>query len=214
MVQVYLMNIKNLPDPKENEAVMDELPKREKDKILKFRYEKGRKQCLGARLLQHHILQMKGAGFEQITYSEHGKPEAEGFCFNLSHSGDYVICAVSDMPVGCDIEIIGNANIQVAKRFFHSQEIAYLEHISEAEKEKEFIRLWTMKESYLKMTGEGMSFSMNRFALCLEEGEIRVLREGQMQTCFLKEYDLSDCRLTVCAEENEFAEKVKHVILY
>ena len=45
-----------------------------------------------------------------LRTNENGKPIVEGICFNLSHSGDYVICAVSERPVGCDIEQIKEEN--------------------------------------------------------------------------------------------------------
>ena len=216
MVQVYLMNIADLPDPKEKNIVMRELPQKEQDRILAFSHEKGRKQCLGARLLQQYVLAQQGLCLEDVTYGEHHKPEVSGLQFNLSHSYDYVVCAVGDKPVGCDIEKIGPARMHVAKRFFHAQELQYLNTFTGREQDEEFFRLWTIKESYIKMTGEGMYLPLNKF-VCLISGEgIHMLYEdqdGSLQRpeCFVKEYEVPGYKLTVCAEEDTFA---KHCLMY
>lgn len=212
MVQVYLMNIADLPDPKDCRVVMQNLPKIQQDRILQFSHERGRKECLGARLLQHYVLKKHGLNIENVTYGEHKKPEIEGLFFNLSHSHDYAVCAVSDKAVGCDIEMLEKARMNVAKRFFHDQELQYLDAFSGYEQDEAFFRLWTMKESYIKMTGEGTHFPLNKFACMISEEDVQVFCEDQdgllqKQACFMKEYELSGYKLTVCAQESTFAEK-------
>ncbi len=206
MVEVYLMNIKELPDPFENAEVLGGLPETAREKILRHAHEKGRKECLGARLLEKLALQKHGVSMESITYGQYGKPEVNGIYFNISHSKDYVICAVSEKPVGCDIEKVEAARMNVAKKAFTAKEQAYMDGVSEPKKAEAFYRLWTMKESYLKMTGEGMHFPLKQVQLQLGEGEICVLRDGSLCDCFMKEYDLPGYKVTVCAQENAFAE--------
>ena len=71
--------------------------------------------------------------------------------FNLSHSGDYAICAISDDEVGCDIEKIKDVNLKIAKRFFSEEE-----YNNVLKDNKLFFRYWTLKESYLKAKGIGI----------------------------------------------------------
>lgn len=96
---------------------------------------------------------------------EHGKPyfvekeqnKAEiisDIHFNLSHSQDMVACVVSRQPVGIDIEKIRRYNAKVADRILSEKEWNFLQ--SSKQKDKDFIRFWTLKEAYGKYTGKGL----------------------------------------------------------
>lgn len=69
------------------------------------------------------------SGYQQtagIRIGADGKPEVDGICFNLSHSGNIVICGTAEKEVGCDVEKIVEAPEGVAERFFHPNETAYI----------------------------------------------------------------------------------------
>lgn len=212
MVHVYATNITNLPDPLEEPQLMEKLLENRKQKIMSCKQQEARKQSLGAGLLLQHVLDSHGVSAQAIQFGVNGKPEVEGIYFNLSHSKNMVVCAVSDKPVGCDIEKIAEAPHKVAERFFGENEIKYLAQFSDEEKNKEFYRLWTMKESYIKMTGEGMQLPFNQFEIRLEE-RAKVLRDEKIQNCFIKEYEKPGYRLTVCAEEEEFSEQIQYIYI-
>lgn len=210
MVYIYAAELTNLPDPKESPKLMEILPESRKQKILNYKQEKARKQGLGAGLLLHYVLQKHGAKSEDIQIGVNGKPELDGIYFNLSHSHDWAVCAVSEKPVGCDLEEIGFASMRIAERYFCKNEIRHLEKFKDEEKNREFYRLWTMKESYIKMTGEGMRVPLNRFEFVFEE-PVKVIRDGEICPCHIKEYELPDYLLTVCAEEAEFSGKIEYI---
>ena len=91
-------------------------------------------------------------------YGEHGKPQIVNFPkkFNLSHSGDYVVCAVGDGEVGADIQKWVPYKERTAERFFAKEEWKLLQE-TEVEKRTElFYRLWSRKEAYGKYTGQGI----------------------------------------------------------
>ena len=91
-------------------------------------------------------------------YGEHGKPQIVNFPkkFNLSHSGDYVVCGVSDGEVGVDIQKWVPFKERTAERFFAKEEWKLLQE-TEVEKRTElFYRLWSRKEAYGKYTGQGI----------------------------------------------------------
>lgn len=212
MVYIYAVDITNLPDPLKAPKLMEALLEIRKQKIMKCRRLESRKQSLGAGLLMSYILKEHGLFDNEIKFGSNGKPEVEGIFFNLSHSKNMVICAVSDKVVGCDIEQISEAPERVVDRFFGETEIGYLSKFVGQEKNKEFYRLWTMKESYMKMTGEGMSLALNQFELHFEK-TVQIYRNGSLQDCFLKEYELTQdesrqYRISVCSEEDDFAEQV------
>lgn len=88
--------------------------------------------------------------------SEGGKPfflYAPHLHFSISHSGGFWICAFSDSPIGIDLQQIKAIRATgIARRFFHPEEIAYLDAHPDA-----FFALWTAKESYVKLTGRGVA---------------------------------------------------------
>ena len=210
MVNVYVMNVRNLPDPEKHWEVMDGLWEERKQKILRYKNAANRKQSLGAGILLRYVLQLHEVPVEELKYGPNGKPELESICFNLSHSADLVMCAVGEDAVGCDVEKIGSAREGVARRFFTENEVQYLDALRGVKRREEFFRLWTLKESYMKMTGEGLSLGLNRLEFVLGE-TIQVYRDGVLWNCNVKEYNLQGYKLAVCAVEEDLAETVQYV---
>ena len=92
---------------------------------------------------------------------------------------------------------------KVAERFFSEAEQRYLSQYSGEEKNKEFYRLWTMKESYMKMTGEGLGMGLDSVEIIFED-PIKVMRSGNVCQCSIKEYEIPGYKLTICAQERDF----------
>ena len=210
MVRVYALNIEPLPDPQENPEILEGLWPERREKALRQRESIKRKQSAGASLLLRWALKQRGLESKALRYGDNGKPSVEGICFSLSHSGDMVICAVGDKPVGCDIERTAQAHEKLAERFFAPAELEYLRSFSDDALNREFFRLWTMKESYIKMTGEGLTLPLSDF--CVNIGrEISVFRGGAACPCRIKEYPLEAYALSVCTEDREFSEGIEFV---
>lgn len=208
MVYVYAANVKNLPDPIEAPEIMEGLPEERKQKIASCKQLKDRKQSLGAGLLLKQVLLLHGVSMGKLLYGENGKPEMEGIHFNLSHSHDMVVCVLSSQPVGCDIEKIKEKNDRIeriANRFFTGKECTYLNAFQDNEKNQAFFRIWTIKESYIKMTGEGLRLGLDRFEIVFGK-EVELYREGERCSCTIQEYEIPEYKVSVCAEEREFSE--------
>lgn len=203
MVKVYIADISNLPDPKDHPELLNGLGENRKEKTLRYRQKKNRKQSLGVGILLKQCLDQYGINIEEIYYGGNGKPQIDELYFNLSHSHDMAVCVISDKPVGCDIEKIGKLREGIAERFFTENEIKHLEQFEGEAKREEFLHLWTLKESYMKMTGEGMSLALDRFEFKFSDS-IKVYRDGQLCDCNIMEYEVPGYKLSVCAEENEF----------
>ena len=119
-------------------------------------------------------------GSYRIARGEKGKPfiaDRENIFFNISHSGDYVVCAVSDSEIGVDIEKRSRARMEVAGRFFHKQEVRALEAVSGDERDRMFYDYWSVKESFLKYIGTGLTRPLNSFVVRFGENGIS-LQEG------------------------------------
>lgn len=99
-------------------------------------------------------------------YGRKGKPYFEKlpWYFSLSHSGDYVLCAVSGREVGADIQKIQSADVmKLAKRFFSETECRALERCESSEdRQRLFFEFWTRKEAWGKLTGEGVAPVLGR----------------------------------------------------
>ncbi|MBE6575041.1 MAG: 4'-phosphopantetheinyl transferase superfamily protein [Ruminococcaceae bacterium] len=99
-----------------------------------------------------------------LDRAEGGKPcflHAPELHFSVSHSGGIWVCAFSAAPVGIDLQQIKPIREGgIARRFFHPEEIAYLDAHPDA-----FFALWTAKESYVKLTGQGVAAGFSRVSV-------------------------------------------------
>lgn len=102
----------------------------------------------------------------QFDYEPRGKPflaskfADSGLAFNLSHSQNLALCAVSkNRQLGIDLEYIRPISDleALAKRFFLPGEYELVRSLPVEQKPAVFFRYWTCKEAYLKATGEGIA---------------------------------------------------------
>ena len=107
---------------------------------------------------------------EQIVRNEHGKPDiASGYKknislhFNLAHSGSYVVLAISDEPVGIDIERTDRMNWKVARRILRPDQLQRLESYKDKPDrlQYEFTRYWTQYEAIMKLNGTGLAVKLD-----------------------------------------------------
>lgn len=116
---------------------------------------------MGGRLLEYAVSRLYRIGVPELSRDKgkYGKP-----CFrihpevrfNISHSGDLVICAVSDFEIGIDIQEKSRMNTdRIAKKIMSSAE--HKKYIESSERQDFFYRVWVMKESYVKWTGDGIT---------------------------------------------------------
>ena len=141
------------------EQALPLLSAQRREQTLRFRYELGRKTCAMAYLLLCDALRREYAIDERpvFEYGEHGKPVLVGhpdIHFNFSHCHAAVACYVSDRPVGIDVESIRSYKESLAR---YTMSDAELQQIVRSQRpDVEFIRLWTMKEAVLKLSGMGI----------------------------------------------------------
>lgn len=156
---------------KENEQeLLKKVDSDRRAKVERISAEKERYRCLGAGLLLADIIE-KELGIHSnnimLSYGDNGKPSLVGykdFYYNLSHSGDMVVIAYGNVPVGIDVEYLerrNRYNEAVIKRCFTETEQEYA--ISNGD--KGFFDIWTMKEAYLKLSGKGVSIPLNSFTV-------------------------------------------------
>ena len=206
MVKLYVADISSLPDPLSVPEVLQILPLERQKRIHNMKQEKSRKQSMGVGLLLQKVLALYHMQDSQVFVGERGKPKIEGLEFNLSHSGNMVVCAVSEKPVGCDVEELRKAPKGVVARYYSDVEQAYLSRFSADEYDREFFRLWTMKESYVKMTGEGLRVPFEAYEIAMEDVGSIVVRDGKIQNCYLSTMELEGHIMSICAESSDSVE--------
>ena len=220
--RVYIADISALKETPVFERFLGQVPEYRQKKAMSFKFPKGKMQSLGVGLL----LQMacRDAGFEgadnhdvgfegadnHIAYGENGKPYLLDFPevhFNLSHSGERVMCVISPFEVGCDVEIIKGDRGKLAERFFKPEESAWIKHFGTLEAQSEaFYRLWTLKECYMKVTGRGLSLMPDMFALHMDELEnVTLFHDGKRPEYSFREINLHDgYRYAYCIKNDGF----------
>lgn len=145
------------------QAALQAVSPQRREQALHFRHEEGQRLCLAAYLLlKEALLEQEGIAENPLfEYGEHGKPRIVGhpeLHFSLSHCREAAVCVLSRWPVGIDVESVGRYRESVARYAMNDEE---LRHILQSERQEvAFTRLWTMKESLLKLTGEGINDGM------------------------------------------------------
>ena len=161
-------------------AAYDAVWPQRREKADRLRFRKDKNLSLGAGLLLQYALRQAGIEAPEFFLGENGKPylpDHSDLFFSLSHSGSFVLCAVSGAEIGCDIEEIKDCEPALAKRFFTPGEYAAIaSQPTEAEQTDQFYRIWTLKESFLKATGLGPRLPLNGFEI-LSDGESVSIRQ-------------------------------------
>ncbi len=136
----------------------------ERRRAERFRFERDRSRFVLARgILRTLLAEYSQCPPEALVfrYGAHGKPYVETypFHFNLSHSGDIAVYAISQRcRVGTDVELIRPVREleSIARRVFTPREMAALHATPPENRTALFFRVWTRKESVLKGVGSGL----------------------------------------------------------
>ena len=162
-----------------NDDVFEEklklVQKQRRAKVLRCKQKQDKERALGAGLLLRYALMQQGVSYETAVFEtdECGKlylASQPDLHFNISHSGEYAVCAISPYEVGVDIECFVNRFAEgdgrkrmssIAKKCFTEKEREWFLALQEEQQAEAFALIWTRKEAYAKACGEGirMDFS-------------------------------------------------------
>lgn len=192
-----------------------------KEKIYRYKSIKDAYRSLigdiGVRLL---ICKKFEINNKQIVYhyNKFGKPSVKlgvPFFFNISHSGDWVVIINNSSKVGIDIERIQSIDIDIAKNYFTRLEY---EHLLSKEEKKEQIRcffdLWTLKESYIKFIGKGLSIPLHSFSIIKKSNRYNILHSqdelNYSEEVFFQQYNLGKSySFSVCSSDQIFPKDIE-----
>ncbi len=190
MTTTFLMNVNSIAG--DFEYYYNQVNQTRKDKIDKLLFMPDKLLSLTAGILLKNALEHYGLKYDEIqfSYNKYGKPFAnDNLFFNLSHSGEYSICSVSQGQVGCDIQLVEPIKQQVIDISCTDAEIEYLSQFQGNVKNTEFCKLWAKKESYVKYLGIGIQKKIDTF---------------NIKDAYFMEYILKDYAICVCSSKNEF----------
>jgi 4'-phosphopantetheinyl transferase len=154
----------------------------ERERAGRFVFDVHRKRYIVAHAALREILSL-GTGMEprDLVFREgpRGKPSLDLSCsrpspspagysaveFNLSHSDDLALLAVSRRVVGVDVERIRPSftGDEIAERFFSNRETTALRALEPGQRVNGFFRCWTSKEAFIKARGDGLSYPLDQF---------------------------------------------------
>jgi 4'-phosphopantetheinyl transferase len=158
----------------------------EKERAERFIAERDRHRFVVAHSALRRILSLyTGTDASSIVFDigEYGKPAlpagaCEAIRFNLSHSGDVALCAVTRAcDVGVDVEEIrtDGSMSRIATHFFSAAEQRLLDRVSAECRAETFTRIWVGKEAYLKATGRGVGAGLSSFSVMMSERDENVM---------------------------------------
>lgn len=135
-----------------------------REQALRYTHIFGQFCCLKSyELLTQLLVKWGGDNVDKMpefVYNEHGAPYlAVGPYFSISHCKQGIAVAVSETPIGIDIEMIRPLNEGLVRKTMNDVEQTHI--FSSSHPETEFIRLWTQKEAYVKMQGTGIISDMH-----------------------------------------------------
>ncbi len=170
MIETWIADITPLYNEECYRKYYMQVPNFRKEKADRMRFQNGKAQSVGAWSLLERIRKEYGI--------------SERAAFNLSHSGDYVLCSVDmdcgeDTQVGCDIEFVDEPNMKIAKRFFCPSEYGVILGQKPGDGQKNvFYRFWVLKESFMKATRKGMALDMKSFEIQLGSPSVLTKKPG------------------------------------
>lgn len=148
-------------------------------------------------LIRYAVGRALGLSEFSVVCDANGKPYVqgqEGFFFNLSHSGRWVVLAYGDGPVGIDVQNVEGdlARAEKVCRLFSPEEADFVLGAQGQERSERFYEVWTAKESYLKYLGVGLRKSLDSFS---------VLPDGDRLGVRFSRSARGEYHLTLCAGE-------------
>lgn len=178
-------------------------------RILKYFNEADKKRSLMSELLIRKAASDKlciPTKRVNISYNPYGKPYIDNeryFKFNISHSESYVVIAISNYKVGIDVEMNKKTDIAIAKRFFTKNEYQYIKSfITESDRINAFYMIWTLKESYVKALGKGLSIPLNSFEFVIDNG-IHIRNQKVNMKFLFSSTMMDDYTLSLSHQEKE-----------
>lgn len=212
-MNIYYFNITVLRNRNVFGEVVKTLDDARAEKISRLRITADKLRSAGAGILINFIKEKYNIAGD-VKVDKFGKPyfEDTDIHFNISHSGCYVIAAVSDEDIGIDIQKIKSDKHRIAEKNFLPSECAYINEIEDEKiNQQRFCEIWTIKEAYLKNIGIGLRKPLNSFEIDFSEDAPQIVGKKEYKFVQLK-FD-EKYIVTVCADQSDEIFDVEEVLV-
>ncbi|WP_033708578.1 4'-phosphopantetheinyl transferase superfamily protein [Bacillus cereus] len=169
---------------------------------------------IGDLLIRSLVCQKYKISNEEIRfiYNEYGKPFVENFSdfhFNISHSGEWVVCGTANSNVGIDIEKVSEIEaLKLANEFFSDEEFYDISSMNSDEQINYFYDIWTLKESYIKTIGKGLYIPLNSFSI-KKESRTLISYKNIPKDFYFRQYSIEpNYKISACAAREEFPQDI------
>ena len=178
-----------------------------KKKLALIKHERAMRCSLCVELLLNEAVRREDVHYPlplKIETDTNGKPflADHEYEFSLSHSAHFAACALSDAPVGLDIQTLCKCDEHLVRRFFTKgeQESA----LTSNDPDGAFTRLWCRKESYLKAIGTGLRLPLDSFDV--SDRQATLFYQGLAYG--FREYETDDLFFCVCMQLDKLPEGI------
>lgn len=176
-LKLYFCNISDISASELTEW-FGKMSSERKEAVRKLRIPHKQKLKIAAdNLCRNAISDFCGIAPDKIRFgvTENGKPFAKEIDvqFNISHSGDFVVCAVSDKEIGIDIEKIRDINPRITRKFSDEKERIYIDSHKNG-----LFEIWTLKEAYFKCIGTGLCANIKNVSFDINNKKITCSEKG------------------------------------
>ena len=188
--KISIFDISAFNDTEFYEKVYRNVSNERKEKVNFFFFSKSKYLSLATGFLLERELKNLGIKDYSLNYGEFDKPYLVGIdnlYFNLSHSGQYAICAFYNSEIGIDIEQIVNISEPLIREVTTLSEYNFLINLDKTAQKENFFRLWTAKESYMKYTGKGLSISPKKLEINFAS-PLTIKYDGSIVPVLFQEY--------------------------
>lgn len=202
MINVYALDCRPYLDEARTTDALPLLDATRCSRALRLQNSQKKAQLIAAGVLLYRLFGKDGQP-PRLTHGSRGKPylvDSAAF-FSLSHTDEWVFCAVADSEVGLDAQIVAPSHDKIVERWFTPSEKTWLA----ADPDERFTALWTRKEAYTKLTGFGLVLPMSSFTVPTADGW------DEENHCYWKSYDFptegTPIHIAVCcSKEDAFSE--------
>lgn len=212
-MEVYYFDIEPLRNKAIFNSQLENIIEGRLERIEKSQSTADKLRLMGSGLMINFI-KTKYFVDSDVATDKHGKPYFvnSDLKFNLSHSGRYVVAAVSDYEIGIDIQKKKADKHRIAEKNFLQGECAYINAgANDEERHQRFCEVWTLKEAYLKNIGMGLRKPLNSFEIVFRP-EGPVIRNQTEFKC--TQFKMNDKYIvSICKDINDEGFELSEVTL-
>lgn len=201
MYKLYYSSIDSL-----NDYDINELSSYRLNKINEYKNIKDKKLSLLAGLLfskglkELYNLDIKDI---ELEFNEFNKPFIKNYPsihFNISHSNSLVVLVFSSFNIGIDVEYIHSLNNKIINKYYSLKEKEYI--FNSINKDKEYTRIWTLKESFFKCLGIGINDKMNEVSFIINNNLINIEQNINTNKYLIEIKEIDNYLISIIYEMN------------